>query len=366
MLKRGFIVKGFIIALLSVLVISGCSTGGSSTAPSGNTGTSGSDSAANGAAETEQPSEWKGDLVLGAGALGGVYYTMGGAIADLLQQKVEGIDRVSVLTGTTSKFIPEVQQGKVDIMFGTPDSFYFGWSEEEGQGFREGERFDKLRMVAVTYINVMDLAVMANSDIQTVKDIGDRKVGIVAATLKVPMEEYLKTHGVENPNVVIIGDWNQLGQALRDGSIAAFQAIAAHPMPAMMDLSNSVDLRLLEYDSEEALETFLSGKETRFFQKVIQPAGTYEWQTEDYHTVGRGTTVGVTADLPEDQVYEITKTIYESVDELAKIHPLMQDFSLDMMQEYLDAGVIQIPFHPGAARYLEEQGIVIPDSVPKE
>lgn len=309
---------------------------------------------------------WKSDLVFGGGSLGGVYYTIAGAISDLLQQNVEGIERVSTITGSTTQFIPQIQNNRIDIMLGTPDSMYFGWSEDEGQGFDQGERYDKLRVAGVAYINMMDLVVLADSGIEKVEDIGSGRAAVLSATLKVPMERYLAAHGIENPQVSIIGDWNQMAQALRDGSIAAMQAISTHPTPALTELGNAVDLKLLTYSSEEAVQEFLAHPQTRFFQKVTQPAGTYDWQTEDYPTIGRGTTVVISSDLPEDQVYAIVKTIYENVGALARIHPSAADFTTEMMQEYLDAGVIQIPFHPGARRYFEEQGVNIPDDVPLE
>lgn len=313
-----------------------------------------------------QDGEWKSELVFGGGSLGGVYYTIAGAIADLLQREVEGIDRVSAVTGSTTLFIPQIQDNKIDIMLGTPDAMYFGWSAEAGQGFEEGERYDKLRVAGVTYVNMMDLVVLADAGIETVEDIGSGRVAVLSATLKDPMERYLEAHGVESPEVSIIGDWNQMAQALRDGSIAAMQGISTHPTPALTELGNAVNLKLLTYSSDEAVQKFLANPQTRFFQKVVQPAGTYEWQTEDYPTIGRGTTVVISADLPDDQVYAIVKTIYENVDYLTKIHPSAAQFTTATMQEYLDAGVIQIPFHPGARRYFEEQGVKIPDSVPLE
>lgn len=313
---------------------------------------------------TAQNSDWKHSLVFGAGSLGGVYYTVAGAISDLLPQKVKGIDRVSSITGSTSSFIPMIQAGKIDMMLGTPDAMYFGWSAEEGQGFKKDERFDKLRLAGVAYVNIMDLVVLADSGIDSVKGIGDGRVAVLSATLKVPMERYLEAHGVKNPNVTIIGNWNQMAQALRDGNIKAMQAISMHPAPAMTELGIAVRLKLLTYSSEEAVKKFLANPSTRFFQKVVQPAGTYDWQKEDYATVGRGTTLGVSADLPDDQVYAIVKAIYENVGALAKVHPAAAQFSIEKMQEYLDAGVIQIPFHPGARRYFEERGVKIPASVP--
>lgn len=367
-----------ILLLVALVVMAGCSgnntSSSSGSAGSGSSGSSSSTSAQSsgssgssdsGGGDAPASKEWKSDLVLGAGSLGGVYYILSGAIADLLQSQVDGIDRVSVLTGTSGRFLVDMNAGKVDLSFNTPDALYFAWSDEEGQGFAQGERYEKANLIAVTYVNIMDLVVLEKSGINSVEDIGNQKVAVLSATLQEPMELYLKAHGIENPNVVIISDWNQMGQALRDGSIAALQGIAAHPMSALTELGNSADLKLLEYSSEEAVDEFLSHDVTRFFQRVVQPAGTYDWQKEDYKTIGRGTTIAASADLPEDQVYEIVKAIYENKETLMKVHPMAKDFTLEMVQEYLDAGVIQVPIHPGARKYFEENGVVIPDYIPK-
>ena len=317
--------------------------------------------------ETESPenSGPKKDIVIGGGSLGGIYYTLAGAIGDLLQTELDTVERASALTGSSNQFIAQMQSGNVDLSMATPDNVYFGWSDEEGQGWKEGESNDKVNIMAAGYINIMALVAKKDSNIETIEDIGEGAVGVLSSTLQEPMEEYLKAHGIENPNVVIIGDWNQMGQALRDGSIDVMQAIAAHPMPAVMELSTSLDLKLVESKNETAVDTFLEGITTKFFQRIVLPAGTYDWLTEDYHTVGRGTILTATTDLSEDQVYEMTKLIYESADKLSQVHPLAADFNLEMFQEYLDAGTIQVPIHPGARRYFEEKGLTIPDSVPK-
>jgi|GEM_PF-1113733 len=369
-----------IFLLIMTLVLASCggsgfssgSGGGGSSPSSSPPAQTGGGSSSGGSTET--PSDggatasrdhWKHELTLGAGSLGGVYYILAGAIADMLQSKVDGIDNVTVLTGTSGQFLVDMNEGKVDISFNTPDALYFAWAEDEGQGFAQGERYENVRFIAAAYINIMDLVVLERSGIKTVEDIGNKRVAVLSATLQEPMELYLKAHGIEKPNVVIISDWNQMAQALRDGSIAAMQAIAAHPMSALTELGNSVDLRLIPYSSEEAVDQFLSHNVTRFFQRVTQPAGTYEWQKEDYKTVGRGTTIAAGIHLPEDQVYEIVKAIYENREDLMKVHPMAADFTLEMLQTYFDAGVIQVPIHPGARRYFEEKGVKIPDTIPQ-
>lgn len=362
-LRRKSFILPLVIAFMLTLLI-GCASGDNSGSVAPTQPEAGNEGASETPAETNNTG-WKSDVVLGAGALGGNYYNIGAALGDMLSQRVDQVERVTVTSGSNISFIPMLNDGKVDMLFSNPDTFYFAWSEEEGLGFQAGQRMEKLRMMSAFFVNIMDIVVLKNSPIHSLKDIGNGKVAVLDVSLKEPMEILLRAHGVEDPNVVAIADWNQMGQALRDGSLKAIQAISAQPIPAVVDLSKSVDVRILPLE-EAAIDEFLDNPTTRFFQKVTQPAGTYDWQEEDILTVGRGSTLGVTSDLSDEQVYEMTKAIYEHVDDLTKVVPVAEAFTLDMMQEYLDAGVIQIPFHPGARKYFEEQGLHIPDSVPLE
>ena len=61
------------------------------------------------------------------------------------------------------------------------------------------------------------------------------------------------------------------------------------------------------------------------------------------------------ADLPEENVYQITKAIYENLPFLQAIHPATRAMAI----ERAIAG-LPLPLHPGAARYYTEIGIEIP------
>src|SRR5690606_34815701 len=142
---------------LLAMLMSGCGSGsssgggsssGSSSSPSAGTGGSGG-----GAAQKQ----WKKDLVLGAGALGGNHYNTGAAVGDLLTRVVDGIDRVSVMSGANISFPPMLQEGRVDVALATPDILYYAYSPEEGQGFSANITLDKIRVMGAFFINIMDL-----------------------------------------------------------------------------------------------------------------------------------------------------------------------------------------------------------------
>ena len=62
------------------------------------------------------------------------------------------------------------------------------------------------------------------------------------------------------------------------------------------------------------------------------------------------------ADVPEEVVYQITRTIWENLGALQDIHAATRDMKLELAVRGLGA-----PLHPGAVRYYREQGLEIPD-----
>jgi len=88
-----------------------------------------------------------------------------------------------------------------------------------------------------------------------------------------------------------------------------------------------------------------------YFQLSI-PDGTYAGLSDDVPTYGLSQGLVVSADVSEDRVYEMTKAVIESLDELAGIHPAFAKVSLDNILEGFGS-----PLHPGALRYYREVGV---------
>lgn len=89
----------------------------------------------------------------------------------------------------------------------------------------------------------------------------------------------------------------------------------------------------------------------------VIPAATYPGQTEDIKTVAKSNLLVVRADVDEEVVYQVTKSVFENLDFLRTIHDAMYETSLDRAL----IGV-PMPLHPGALRYFQEVGLLGPDA----
>ncbi len=108
--------------------------------------------------------------------------------------------------------------------------------------------------------------------------------------------------------------------------------------------------------TDEELERFDGG--TGLYFHITIPGGTYPGIDDDIISIAQPNFLAVNADVPEEDVYLFTRTIYENLGFLCNIHPATCDMSLDNAM----AG-LPLPLHAGAARFYEEAGLTIPDNI---
>lgn len=108
--------------------------------------------------------------------------------------------------------------------------------------------------------------------------------------------------------------------------------------------------------TDDELEKFDGG--TGLYFHITIPGGTYPGIDDDLVTIAQPNFLAVNADVPEEDVYLFTKTIYENLGFICNIHPATCDMSLDNAM----AG-LPLPLHPGAARFYEEAGLTIPANI---
>lgn len=91
-----------------------------------------------------------------------------------------------------------------------------------------------------------------------------------------------------------------------------------------------------------------------WYAKFVIPAGTYDNQTDPIQTTAVKMLLLTDASMPEDVVYDLTKTFWENLDVLGKAHAVVKTVTRDMAVTDLSG----IPLHPGAEKYYREVGLV--------
>jgi len=82
----------------------------------------------------------------------------------------------------------------------------------------------------------------------------------------------------------------------------------------------------------------------------------YDGMNEAVQTIGIPNVLVVNADMDEELAYKLTRLLFENTDELIAVHPAANDTTVKFTMDSTP-----VPLHPGALRYFEEIGAVIPD-----
>ncbi len=142
--------------------------------------------------------------------------------------------------------------------------------------------------------------------------------------------------------------------AMQNGTIEGMNMPGGVPVGALTQAFAAMgdDLQVLDFTDEQV--TRANGGGTLWTRYVI-PADAYPGQSKEIKTIAQPNFLAVRADVDEDAVYQITKTIYENLPFLQNIHKATNAMAIEKALAGLPA-----PLHPGAAKYYREIGMEIP------
>lgn len=148
---------------------------------------------------------------------------------------------------------------------------------------------------------------------------------------------------------VVFAGSQEMANLVRDRRIDMFGNGVFAPHSSILEAANAVPVEMLSIP-EEVIERV--SRETGADPYVI-PAGAYEWLAADVPTVALGAMVLIRQDLPDESVYQLTRALVEDVDVIRSVHKSMKTLTPRLM-----ASQRVIPYHPGAARYYRESGLL--------
>jgi len=136
----------------------------------------------------------EGRVTIATGNTGGVYYTLGGGLAQLISDETP-IKASAAETGASVQNIQQLVAGDYDIAFALADS---AADAVEGKGSFEGEKQD-ITTLARIYQNYTQVVVRADSGISTIADMKGKKIstGSPKSGTEVIANRLLKAAGLD-------------------------------------------------------------------------------------------------------------------------------------------------------------------------
>ena len=285
------------------------------------------------------------------GGTGGAYYPLGGGMANILSKYIPGLQATAEVTGGSIDNLKLLGAGKTEVAFSMVDA---AWEAAQGEDkFKSGKV--NARTLIVLYPNRMHVVTVDGTGITKLADLKGKRVstGSAGSGTEVMAWRVLEAVGIDPKKDIKV---ERLGvsesvNAIKDRKIDAFFWVGGVPTAAITDLAATPGTKIRLLDHAEALDA-MNRKYGPLYAKGIIAPTSYQGMDKPVENVDVWNVL-VTNDKMSDQMaYDIVKTLMEKKAELVAVHKEAQN--LDLRYQKIGS---PIPYHPGAKKYFEEQGI---------
>lgn len=270
-----------------------------------------------------------------------------------------GVNVQLALNQTLTKSLLKVGSGQLDAAI-VPTPAYYALKAGKGPFAKLGA--DKGEETAGSVRSLFGFAssfyhafTWADSGIETFADAAGKRVyvGPPAGAASSQITALAAAGGLEKGSYEPIkAPWGVAAQGFKDGQYDVY--VGGFPLgsQAAAELSLQRPIRILGINPENREAPKNLGMEA-----AMIPAGTYPGMVndEDIYTWKVLMFMGVDKNMSEDLAYTLTKTYFNSLDDMAEGNALLAN--LAGATPFTGAAA---PLHPGAVRYYKEQGIEIP------
>lgn len=279
-----------------------------------------------------------------SGGTSGTYYAVANAMAPIIGNATGLTIRVDS-TGASKANIQLINNGEVDFAIVQNDVMDYAY---KGTDLFAGEKITSFATVGAVYAEVCQI--VATPDIATVADLKGKTVSIGDSGSGVEFNalQILAAYGVSKEDITVVNaDFGNSSEQFKNGAIDAFFCTAGAPTTNITDLASSAKkFKLLTIDDEHVAALKANYP---FYSAYTIPAGTYNGIEEDAQTVAVKATIICKADLPEADVYNFTKALFDKKAELEAAHAKFKELNYEYATD-----VGSVPFHAGAKKYFDE------------
>jgi TRAP transporter TAXI family solute receptor len=296
-------------------------------------------------------------VTIGTGGKTGVYYPVGKAIAQIVNQNSQeyGFQVKVEPTGGSVFNVNAIIVGDLEFGIVQSDRQYQAWNGSKDWKERGSQK--KLRSICSFYPESVFLLAGDDTGIETLSDLKGKHVNIgnIGAGARGNAIDAMQACGLDWRRELNAESfrWDDAVKMLRDGQIDAFFHTIGHPHDSIKEATTGprkVHFVPLTGDCIVQLAAKWPYYAISHIPKDFYPMAR---NTEDIETFGVKATFCTSADVPEEIVYTMTREIFTHLEDLKALHPALGLLTQDAMLEALSA-----PIHPGAMKYYKEVGLI--------
>ncbi len=307
---------------------------------------------------------------IGTGGAGGTYFPIGGLIANAISNPpgsgktceqggscgVPGLIAIAQSTNASAHNVTAINSGQMEAGLTGAATLYFAY---HGEGKFKGKAKPKLRIIAKLYPEDMHLVMKKGMKMGGLGDLKGKRVGIAQAGsgTQIAVEMILGQYGVNRGNINEAELNNsQSAERIADGHLDAYFYVAGTPVAAMIQLDNTKGMEVYSFSDAEVAAAH---KILPYYGQSKITAGTYAGVNYDVNTIAVNGILVTSIDQDEQLIYDITKALWNKTTRKlldtghAKGKVIREETALDGIKG------LNVPLHPGAARYYKEAGIMM-------
>lgn len=291
-------------------------------------------------------------MAIGTGGTGGVYYPLGGAVANVLSKNLPNVQATAEVTGGSVDNLKLIGAGKSELGFTMADAALDALKGEDK--FKGGKV--PLQTLLVVYPNRMHVVTIEGTGIEKMSDMKGKRVstGSPGSATEVMAFRVIEAAGLDKDKDM---KRERLGvaesvNAIKDKKIDAFFWVGGIPTAAVTDLAATPGVKIKMIDHSDVVQK-MNAKYGDLYAPGTIKKGSYPGYDKD-NAIAEVWNIIVTGDkMSNDEAYSIVKTLVEKKADLVAVHKEAESFALENQVQARSP----IPFHPGALKYFKEKGI---------
>ena len=257
-------------------------------------------------------------LNIAAGGTGGAYFPLAGAVAEILNRNIPGMNASAQTTGASVANINLLNEGKVDFVFAQTDITYYA---ANGLEMFQDRKMEHLRGLAVLYPETVQIITLERSGIRTIEDIRGKRVAVGAAGsgTEANARQILAAHGITYDDVSVqYLSFNEAANGIRDGNVDVGFVTAGFPTAAVQDIGSQHTVVLVPI-APNRIEALM--REHPFYIRNDIPADAYGLGA-DVTAVAVNAMLVTTTKMSDEMANNIVKLIYGNLDRIEAAHTI--------------------------------------------
>ncbi len=279
----------------------------------------------------------------------GTYYRFSGAIAGVLNERLQGTLNIHAEPSRGSlDNLQQIDSGEADIGFTQSDIMAYVYT---GTNIWE-DRDPITSYAAVVSCYPEYVHILAGKDITSIEQLRGKRVcvGPAGNNTDVIAGHILAAYGIGYEDVVIdYRSFSESADALKNGTVDAAFVVAHYPVTSVTELAAFFDLNLLPIDEAHAASLL---SDHGFYSYGMIPGGTYRPVEQDTPAVAVMAVIVASRSVPDDVIYAFLSGLFDYREQIAADNARGAELDLNTAI----SGVV-IPWHPGAERYYREHGL---------